>query len=176
MARLSSHVLCLVELFLAMCMLPFPLVQWLSAPLWWIFNKGLLLSPSEELIKVIEARADEPHHPDLEALLSPPPDNYTCIIRTRMHADTHALTHSCMYTHVHFIETAHRYPNRSPRPIPTSPRDSESPRSNNDLNMHRGIITRGGYTVFVEEIFVFRLDNNSFVLCLCIRFFCSFCL
>lgn len=110
---------------------------------------------------MIEARADEPHHPDLEALLSPPPHNYTCIIRTRIR--THTL--------IHIIETAHRTPNQSPSHIPTSPRASESPWSRSSLNMHRDILARGGYIVFVEMIFIFQPDNHSSVLCFCVGFF-----
>ena len=174
MPRLGSHVLCLEEIFLATCLLPFPLIQWLSAPLWWIFNKGLFLSPSEELIKVIEARADEPYHPDLEALLSPPPHNYTCIIRTHMH--THS--HSCMYTHththtrIHIIETTQRTPNQSLSHIPTSLQASESPWSSNDSLIPRwDIIAKGWLHSFVQTLFIFRHYNHSSVLCSCIWVF-----
>lgn len=39
-----------------------------------------MADPSEELIKLIRAVADEPHHSDLEAALPPCVCNYTCII------------------------------------------------------------------------------------------------
>lgn len=152
-------------------MLPLPLVQWLSAPLWWIFNKGLFLSPSEELIKVIEARADEPHHPDLEALLSPPPHNYTCIIRTHTHTHTHACTHTHTHvcTHIHIIETAHNTPNQSP--------SHQFPPVSEPVNHHgaatdstcRETLSQGGATLFCWDDFYF----HSSVLCLCIGFFRS---
>lgn len=150
-------------------MLPFPLVQWLSAPLWWIFNKGLFLSPSEELIKVIEARADEPHHPDLEALPSPPPHNYTCIIRTRMH------THTLMYVHTH---THHRDSPKDPRPVyerHSHQSQSQWITTRQQQSYHAPRHYRKGWLhCFVEMIFIFQPDNHSSVLCLCMGFFpCS---
>lgn len=42
--------------------------------------RGFLADPSEELIKLIRAEADEPHHSDLEAALPLCVCNYTCII------------------------------------------------------------------------------------------------
>lgn len=42
--------------------------------------RGFLVDPSEELIKLIQAEADEPHHSDLEAALPLCVCNYTCII------------------------------------------------------------------------------------------------
>lgn len=42
--------------------------------------RGFLADPSEELIKLIRAVADEPHHSDLEAALPLCVCNYTCII------------------------------------------------------------------------------------------------
>lgn len=42
--------------------------------------KGFLVDPSEELIKLIRAEADEPHHSDLGAALPLCVCNYTCII------------------------------------------------------------------------------------------------
>lgn len=157
MARLSSHVLCLEELFLATCMLPFPLVQWLSAPLWWIFNKGLFLSPSEELIKVIEARADEPHHPDLEASLSPPPHNYTCIIRTRMH------THTLMYVHTHTHHWDSRQPDSRPRSHQSQSQwiTTEQQQSYHAQRHYR----KGWLHSFVEMIFLFYSLINTAVFC-----------
>lgn len=145
MARLSSHVLCLEELFLATCMLPFPLVQWLSAPLWWIFNKGLFLSPSEELIKVIEARADEPHHPDLEALLSAPPHNYTCIIRTRMHTHIHVCTHRY---------TSSRQPKGPPTRVPATFPPVPEPVNHHGAETVIPCTGRGGYIV-LQRWFLF---------------------
>ncbi len=167
MARLSSHVLCLEELFLATCMLPFPLVQWLSAPLWWIFNKGLFLSPSEELIKVIEARADEPHHPDLEALLSPPPHNYTCIIRTCIHTHTHTHTHTHAHTHTH-----HRDSPKDPQPeSQPHPHQSQSQwltmEQQQSYHAHRDIIVRGGCIVFWGW-FLFSSLIITAVFCVCV--------
>ena len=158
------------KLFLATCMLPFPLVQWLSAPLWWIFNKGLFLSPSEELIKVIEARADEPHHPDLEATLSPPPHNYTCIIRTCMHTHTHVSTHTY---------TSFRQPTGPQARVPAT--FSLVPGTVN--NHGAGVVStcaetlsQEGLHCFVEMIFILQPDNRSGVLCLCLGFSsCSVC-
>lgn len=42
--------------------------------------RGFLADPSEELIKLIRAEADEPHQSDLEAALPLCVCNYTCII------------------------------------------------------------------------------------------------
>lgn len=173
MPYLSSRVLCVEELFLATCMLPFPLVQWLSAPLWWIFNKGLFLSPSEELIKVIEARADEPHHPDLETQLPPhtPPHNYTCIIRTHIYTHTHVCTRT--YTWRQCAAPLSRVLATFPPVL--EPLDHLGAAT--VLSMHWDIITRwregGGYNG--EMIFIFQLDNHSSVQCWCIGFFCSVC-
>lgn len=123
---------------------------------------------------MIEARADEPHHPDLEALPSPPPHNYTCIIRTHTH------THMCAHTYT---------PIRNPQPEsqPQAPQAEE-------LVIHHGATTilactetlsqggvegvgrgRGGggwrLRCFIEMIFIFLPGNHSSSPCLCIGFF-----
>lgn len=151
-------------------MLPFPLVQWLSAPLWWIFNKGLFLSPSEELIKVIEARADEPHHPDLEATLSPPPHNYTCIIRTCMHTHIHVSTHTY---------TSFRQPTGSQARVPaTFPLVPETVNNHGAamVSTCAETLSQEGLHCFVEMIFILQPDNRSGVLRLCLGFSsCSVC-
>lgn len=105
---------------------------------------------------MIEARADEPHHPDLEAPLSPPPHNYTCIIRT----------HTFMYvhTHIHTIETGHSNlpptpqpcPQRSLSHIPTSLGASESPWSSNSPNTHTRHYLKGWLHCDAEIIFISR--------------------
>lgn len=56
-------------------------------------TRGLFLSPSEELIKVIEARADEPQHADLETLLSPPPT-----LQLYLHNQG-----ACIHAHMHSV-------------------------------------------------------------------------
>lgn len=111
---------------------------------------------------MIEARADEPHHPDLEALLSPPPHNYTCIIRTHTPTLTQTHTHLCMCTHIHIMETVHSTPDESPSHIPTNLRASESPWSSSSVSMHRDIITRG-VDIVLWRWFLFSQQCSVFV-------------
>lgn len=132
-----------------------PLPYRLWAPLWWIFNKGLFPSPSEELIKAIEARSDEPHHPDLEAQLSPPPHNYTCIIRTHIHTWTLALTCEGTYS-IPIIKRTCATPDQSSSHIPTSLRASESLWSSNTFSTHthkETLSQGGGGSIVLEHLF-----------------------
>lgn len=125
---------------------------------------------------MIEATADEPHHPDLEAQLSPPPRNYTCIIRTRIHTRTHTLVRVGIYS-IHTVKTACDTPDQCCSHVPTSPRAPESLWSSNSLSMHmhRAIITKGEQHCFVKCIFIFQLDNHSSALRLRMGFFCRVC-
>lgn len=170
MAYLSSHV---VSWNSSSSLLVAPLQYRLWAPLWWIFNKGLFPSPSEELIKAIAASSDEPHHPDLETQLSPPPHNYTCIIRTHIHTGPRALT--CVGTYsTHIIKTAGDSP---PTRVPATFPPASEPVSQCGAatlwayTCTESLSQRGGGYCFGTFIFIFQPDNRSTALCLCIIFF-----
>lgn len=92
---------------------------------------------------MIEAAADEPHHPDLEAPLSPPRHNYTCIIRTHSHTYIH--TQACN-THTSWRQPA--------VPPPAGVLATFAPVSE-AVNHHGAtctdIIARGGATLFCRD-------------------------
>lgn len=123
---------------------------------------------------MIEARADEPHRPDLEAQLSPPLHNYTCIIRTHIHTPTRTLL--CVGTYsTHIIKTASdTLPTGVPATFPAAPESVDHCGAAAVSACTRTeLLSQGGEQhCFGKFIFIFQLDNHSSALCLCTGFFC----